>query len=289
MPISRFKRWCWDWLFRGFMAISPHYCKWAGIPYWGAPTFPLPFGLLVKANGRVRTEELLAMRLAKAAGLPVPTVYCFGTWDFSFPGYPTEIDHGILMRRMPGKPLGEVYDSLSSEALATIKDELRGYFKIMHSLNNPFGENRICSVAGTKIFGHTLPGAFIGPCDDESAFHATLRESCTPDGMGQSGKPYDDALCDFELIYDMPHRVVFTHGDLWHHNILIHDGHVSGIVDWETAGWLPEYWECTTVLRYQLSDSWWSLFVHDLFQDRYRAELVSARGLWNLTQRTLCY
>jgi aminoglycoside phosphotransferase (APT) family kinase protein len=27
------------------------------------------------------------------------------------------------------------------------------------------------------------------------------------------------------------------------HNILIRDGHVVGILDWEMAGWYPEYWE----------------------------------------------
>lgn len=26
-------------------------------------------------------------------------------------------------------------------------------------------------------------------------------------------------------------------------NILVENGHISGIIDWEQAGWYPEYWE----------------------------------------------
>ena len=39
------------------------------------------------------------------------------------------------------------------------------------------------------------------------------------------------------------HSIVFSHGDMHAHNILIQDGHVVGILDWEMAGWYPEYWE----------------------------------------------
>ncbi len=30
-----------------------------------------------------------------------------------------------------------------------------------------------------------------------------------------------------------PHDIVFTHGDLWDHNIMVDQGHINGIVDWE--------------------------------------------------------
>ncbi|KAI0669120.1 kinase-like protein [Trametes maxima] len=43
------------------------------------------------------------------------------------------------------------------------------------------------------------------------------------------------------------HRIVFTHGDLHGLNILVKDGRLAGIIDWETAGWLPEYWEHTSI------------------------------------------
>jgi aminoglycoside phosphotransferase (APT) family kinase protein len=37
--------------------------------------------------------------------------------------------------------------------------------------------------------------------------------------------------------------VVFSHSDLAPRNILINNGKVSGIVDWEQSGWWPYWWE----------------------------------------------
>lgn len=39
---------------------------------------------------------------------------------------------------------------------------------------------------------------------------------------------------------------VLTHGDLSSLNILASGNKVVGIIDWETAGWYPSYWEYTT-------------------------------------------
>ncbi|KAH6630799.1 kinase-like domain-containing protein [Chaetomium sp. MPI-SDFR-AT-0129] len=37
--------------------------------------------------------------------------------------------------------------------------------------------------------------------------------------------------------------VVFSHADLAARNILVRDGHVVALLDWECAGWYPAYWE----------------------------------------------
>lgn len=42
---------------------------------------------------------------------------------------------------------------------------------------------------------------------------------------------------------------VFTHGDLSSLNILVRGDVIIGMIDWETAGWYPSYWECTTALQ----------------------------------------
>ncbi|KAK6840103.1 hypothetical protein PG987_005969 [Apiospora arundinis] len=39
---------------------------------------------------------------------------------------------------------------------------------------------------------------------------------------------------------------VFTHGDLNPSNIFVRGDEVVGIIDWETAGWYPDYWEYTS-------------------------------------------
>lgn len=39
------------------------------------------------------------------------------------------------------------------------------------------------------------------------------------------------------------HKTCFTHGDLSSFNVLNRDGCVIGMIDWEMAGWCPEYWK----------------------------------------------
>jgi aminoglycoside phosphotransferase (APT) family kinase protein len=40
--------------------------------------------------------------------------------------------------------------------------------------------------------------------------------------------------------------VCLTHNDLSSFNILADNEHITGIVDWEIAAWLPSYWEYTS-------------------------------------------
>lgn len=72
----------------------------------------------------------------------------------------------------------------------------------------------------------------------------------------------------------MNHDIVFTHADLNMRNILVdEDGKLSGIVDWECAGWYPEYWEYTKAhfgARYTFR---WIADVVDRVFSGYRDEL----------------
>ncbi len=37
-------------------------------------------------------------------------------------------------------------------------------------------------------------------------------------------------------------RIVWTHTDLTMRNVMIQNGRVSGVIDWEDSGWLPRHW-----------------------------------------------
>ncbi len=69
-----------------------------------------------------------------------------------------------------------------------------------------------------------------------------------------------------------PHDIVFTHGDLWDHNIMVDQGHINGIVDWECAGWLPEYWEYTSILQWTGIREPWALRLATLPGYKYSEE-----------------
>ena len=77
------------------------------------------------------------------------------------------------------------------------------------------------------------------------------------------------------LIYDhekKEYKTCFTHGDLSSSNILVRDGRVVAIIDWEMAGWYPEYWEYTSAWHVNPYDEWWRPEV-EKFLDIYSAEL----------------
>lgn len=49
---------------------------------------------------------------------------------------------------------------------------------------------------------------------------------------------------------------VLSHGDLNTGNIMVHDGHVSGIIDWEHAGYYPDWWEYAYVWTFVQEPEW---------------------------------
>ncbi|KAL4250838.1 Protein kinase-like domain superfamily protein [Abortiporus biennis] len=67
-------------------------------------------------------------------------------------------------------------------------------------------------------------------------------------------------------------RLCLTHGDLSPRNLLYHNGRLSGMIDWECAAWLPEYWDYTNaVYNVRLLEQWCNP-LHRMFP-QYKREL----------------
>ncbi|GJE96945.1 aminoglycoside 3'-phosphotransferase/choline kinase family protein [Phanerochaete sordida] len=237
----------------------------------------LPFNLVLKWTTKVRVEEAVAMVAAREIGLPVPRLLAYGSPGGALPG------GTILMTRIPGAPLSEVRESLSEDELETIRAELGAILARMRAYRNPAGR-RIASVAGTSLTGHLIPLPRFDPCPDEASFHAVFMKI----GVGcrhlwEDPAAYERYLASAQMLLDMEHETVFTHGDLRPHNIMVHEGHVSGIIDWECAGWMPEYWEYTNAARVLSLDSWWARFVMSLPGFWYPREMEAARAMSAIT------
>ncbi|KIW14741.1 hypothetical protein PV08_07525 [Exophiala spinifera] len=122
----------------------------------------------------------------------------------------------------------------------------------------------------------------MGPVESEEDLQEYLRSPASPHGFN-STEDYDKALAKAKSILEVPHRVVFTHGDFKAHNILIdYEGHLSGFLDWESAGWCPEYWEFTTAMRFGRG-SWWYQVASSLGGIQYLTELECDVALNSLT------
>ncbi|KAK0186165.1 kinase-like domain-containing protein [Armillaria mellea] len=226
---------------RVLIPISRIYCTYLQRDLSEAGVFSLPFNLVLKFSPHAREAEGIAMSLARSMGIPAPHFISYGEHSPN-----TRSREGsILMTRIPGKTLKSVITSLSPDELHTIMQEVAEILDRMRSYSNPWG-TRVCGVDGKDVYGGHVPGRHIRACDDEHSFYATLLQAARVQD--------EEGLAMLETAKKMPtlfpHDIVFTHGDLWDHNIMVDQDHITGIVDWEWAGWLPEYWEYTSILRW---------------------------------------
>ena len=70
------------------------------------------------------------------------------------------------------------------------------------------------------------------------------------------------------------HEIVFSHGDLNLHNIVVKDGDIVALLDWECAGWYPEHWEYIKFCAASLYDREWHQFGPTLLPTTYPDELI---------------
>jgi hypothetical protein len=182
------------------------------------------------------------------------------------------------MTRLPGRELGQSYETLSDEDRDSILKELKGYLDTIRKWKNPWGENRICSLIGTSVRSVRVPNHLLGPFDTEEELNKYLVEPAWAGGFS-SETEYEEALDRARVMMRLPHRILFTHGDLKHHNILVQGDRITGLLDWESAGWCPSYWEFTTALRMTRENFWWYDFVIRLGGATYLKELDCERAL----------
>lgn len=257
--------------------FSVHYCRWVGIQF-DNQIVPLPFGLLLKWSDGTRLEEVLATKVCYAAGLPTPKIICYGDHPEA-PHAPVS----ILMTRLPGREIGQVYKSLSPDAKTTALEELKCYLAKIRAWNSPWGEERVCSITGGAIRSIRVPNHRLGPFETPQELHEYLLEPAR--NSQYSDAEYQEKLRTARKLQSLQRPgVKFTHGDIKHHNILVYDeGHITGFLDWESAGWYPEFWEYTTALRFLSESSWWREFLLKAGADQYLEESECEKALIDLT------
>ncbi|CEJ92147.1 Putative Serine/threonine protein kinase [[Torrubiella] hemipterigena] len=81
------------------------------------------------------------------------------------------------------------------------------------------------------------------------------------------------------------HEIVFTPGDIAARNILIREGRIAAIIDWEFAGWYPAYWEYVFALRGLDNVDWNTLGtqVPSLFEEKYDQQYLAVRFILSLS------
>ncbi|KAM5386124.1 hypothetical protein ACJA88_002274 [Fusarium oxysporum] len=194
----------------------------------------LPFGLYLKCNSNpdtLRNEYNALKVLEQKTNIPAPRVFDVvsqhtGEDDFSY----------LLMSRVPGTTLATCRDALSDQDYANLSAQLKDCVSQLRDIPKPINNGMaICNTLGEACRDPRIRDwAPIGPFPDEASFSQNLR---FPDEPSRRG-----------------HKIVFTHGDLNPRNIMMErtissagaiGWRLSGIIDWETAGNYPEYWDYT--------------------------------------------
>lgn len=117
-----------------------------------------------------------------------------------------------------------------------------------------------------------LHGVF-GPFASVQKFHAHLGH----DFVRANPEMFEYCQEAFKLCRGKKYSTVFSHCDLGPYKILIRDGKIAAIVDWEFGEWYPEYWEHCQLflsnLRFpDIQELVKSGAVTELYDDEHRVE-----------------
>ena len=186
--------------------------------------------LCVKRGALVQLSKASTLRyVGEHTSIPVPKVYC--AFQHKGSAY-------ILMDRINGKELARGWGTRSTESKEKILAQLKKMVQELRSLPPP--SLCISNVDGGPVYDCQFPGtsSIVGPFNTIHDFYDFLRNGVEADPMNLPD------VNRMVMLQDRPWPMpVFTHGDLSSFNILVRGDDIIGIINWETSGWYPSYWE----------------------------------------------
>lgn len=234
--------------------------------------FRLPFGLYAKVGNESNITEALATQYVSLnTSIPVPTVLDIAK---------DHIGTLFLMTQVPGQPVSFIkggLDNASPDQLSIFANTMRDWLTQLQSLPPP-NNTSICGFLGGDFLSYRIDSRVrVGPFESQDIFHGKMFCTFRPGA--------DPAIVTLaESVRQRRYRMCFTHGDLSPNNILVDDQfRPVGLVDWQCAAWMPEYWDFTTSLwRRQRYLTWFNAFKSVFPQ--YEDELAIEMELW----KTIC-
>lgn len=199
-------------------------------------------------------NEAVALRFIKAhTTIPVPEVIS-SDWD------------RVTMEYVEGQTLQQAWPVLTPNQQSEILAQLSDYIAQMRSLSG----TSLGRVDGQGVVVPAFMERWGGPFGSLSEFHDWL---ASPLRRKNARSIYWHQITT-QLGADYP--IVFTHADLAARNIIIRDGRIVAIIDWELAGWYPEYWEYVFAMRGLDNVDWETIGQHvpSLFARRHDLEYI---------------
>ena len=214
---------------------------------FGPSAFQLNRKQMVKRGSRVRLTEAITMDfIARNTAIPVPRVInVFGIRGSIH----------IVQEYIDAPVLADVWSQMCSDEQKSCLRQLQEYLEQLRALTPP-EPGRVQAVDGTGCLDDRLHPGEWGPFDSIDTFNAFFYH----DIVRQRPADYPEAQDPLAKVQGRKWRTVFSHGDLGPHNILWKDGRIVAIIDWECAGWFPEYWEYTRSYFGPRLLGWWEMY-----------------------------
>ncbi|KAI0532520.1 kinase-like domain-containing protein [Xylaria digitata] len=239
------------------------------------PCIPISKHKIVKTGRRIHLTEGATMRyLAENTTIPVPKVYC---------SFLHKNGAYVVMERIQGEELPRAWKSMSVESREDVLAQLRVIFQELHSLSPPSGTGVESCVEGS-LFDSRISrrNPRFSPFKTIQEFHFWLRRDLKPEDLKDREKDQDwydlmDMMRQQDGHWPPP---TFAHGDLNPFNVLLRDGKVVGLIDWEFSGWYPHYWEYTSAWFGNLTRTEWQGML-DKILDRPSPEVFKMEEVRN--------
>lgn len=142
----------------------------------------------------------------------------------------------FLMKRLNGTTLGSAWPNMNNHARQNSLSQLKSYLGQLQNLH-PSNHGQIGSCSGEAAYDHRLNnGSPIGPFHSVSEFHdflvAPVKQCPRPELYLKYRNEFSDSFA-----------VHFAHADFSYNNILVDEntGNIMGVIDWEMAGFWPEW------------------------------------------------
>lgn len=219
----------------------------------------LPFGLYLKSlrdPDGIRNEYNALRLVRQYTSIPVARpidLVSLPAAGSTEPSDSNDDDVYLITSQIPGRPLSDCHEMITDQDGIEFVTQMQGYLTQLRSIPKTVSpEFAICNTLGGACADPRIrDGNSVGPFVDEEAFSQLLRYPDSPSRRG--------------------HEIVFTHADLNYRNIMVdkfaNGWRVTGIVDWENAGYYPEYWDYTKAL---FEGFRWPQrlcnFMHDIFR-----------------------
>ncbi|KAL2760622.1 hypothetical protein ACRALDRAFT_1059596 [Sodiomyces alcalophilus JCM 7366] len=202
----------------------------------------------------------------KHTSIPVPRIYEIYHYDGGL---------HLVMEEAEGGDINTYYGGMTEDQIKTFGRELADYLGQLRSLQPP-ASGFIESLSLGSSLDHRLSGTRFGPFHSIADFHTYLRR----------GRPLEhwENEPDVVRVHSTPEKysVKFSHADLNPRNIMVKDGHITAIIDWEFAGWYPEYWDYTKM--YWCERPLWANFYRAVEEEpaitKYHDERAAELAIW---------